>query len=138
MTNYVIAIPSYKRHSELSNKTIALLKKYKINHKNIYIFVANKTERKLYEENLDENLYNKIVVGKKGITKQRIFISKYFPEKQYVISLDDDIEKVFELKNKKLVELKDLDKFFRNAYKELIKKNLFLWGVYPTQMNSYV
>ena len=65
MTNYVIAIPSYKRHSELSNKTLALLKKYKINPKNIFIFVANKTE-KLYEENLDENLYNKIVVGKKA------------------------------------------------------------------------
>ena len=132
MTNYVIAIPSYKRHNELSNKTLTLLKKYNINPDNIFIFVANKTERKLYEENLDENLYNEIVVGKKGITKQRIFISKYFPEKQYIVSLDDDIEKVFELKNKKLVELKDLDLFFKNAYKELIKKNLFLWGVYPT------
>ena len=65
MTNYVIAIPSYKRHNELSNKTLALLKKYKINPHNIFIFVANKTERKLYEENIDKNLYNKIIVGKK-------------------------------------------------------------------------
>ena len=50
MTNYVIAIPSYKRHNELSNKTLTLLKKYNINPDNIFIFVANKTERKLYEE----------------------------------------------------------------------------------------
>ena len=88
----------------LSNKTLALLKKYKISPKKIFIFVANKKEEKLYEENLDEGLYNKIVVGKKGITKQRIFISKYFPENN-TSSPDDDIEKVFELKNKKLVEM---------------------------------
>ena len=118
MVNYVVAIPSYKRHNDLSNKTLALLKKYKISPNKIHIFVANKKEEKLYEEKLDKALYNKIVVGKKGITKQRIFISKYFPEKQYIVSLDDDIEKVFELRNKKLVELGSLDKFIIKAYNQ--------------------
>ena len=30
---------------------------------------------------MDPKMYNQIVVGKKGIVEQRVFISKYFPEK---------------------------------------------------------
>ena len=138
MVNYVVAIPSYKRHNDLSNKTLALLKKYKISPNKIHIFVANKKEEKLYEEKLDKALYNKIVVGKKGITKQRIFISKYFPEKQYIVSLDDDLEKVFELRNKKLVDLGSLDKFIIKAYNQLQKHKAYLWGVYPTPNEFYM
>jgi 3-hydroxyacyl-CoA dehydrogenase len=48
-------------------------------HKNkIYLFVANKEQYKLYEEHVPKNLYNKMIIGKLGITNQRIFISKYF------------------------------------------------------------
>ena len=102
MENYVIAIPSYKRHKELKEKTLALLNKYNIKSNNIYIFVANKAEKTLYESELEKSLYNKIIVGKKGITKQRIFISNFFPKGQYIVSLDDDVQKVFEMKGDKL------------------------------------
>lgn len=132
MENYVIAIPSYKRHKELKEKTLALLNKYNIKSNNIYIFVANKAEKTLYESELEKSLYNKIIVGKKGITKQRIFISNFFPKGQYIVSLDDDVQKVFEMKGDKLYDIKDLDAFFKNAYKKLKENNLFIWGVYPT------
>ena len=47
---------------------------------------------------MDPNTYGKIVVGKKGITNQRIFISKYFPVGTNIVSLDDDVEKMQKLK----------------------------------------
>ena len=57
-------------------------------------------------------MYHKLVIGKLGITHQRIFISKYFPIGQYIVSLDDDIEEVSKLRGTdKLVKIKDLNQF---------------------------
>jgi len=130
--NYIIAIPSYKRWIELSKKTLPTLKRSKINKNKIYIFVANKTEEKLYKKYLDPNTYGKIIVGKKGLVQQRKFISQYFPEGKMIVSLDDDIQKIIRLNhNNKLTELKQLDSFFQKAFRLLKNKNLYLWGVYP-------
>lgn len=46
MIDYVVAIPTYKRYEELINKTLSFLAKHSINPSKIYIFVANKTEKK--------------------------------------------------------------------------------------------
>lgn len=134
MSNYVVAIPSYNREDIIVPKTLTTLKEGKISKGKIYIFVANKQQEKLYEKTVPKNLYNKIIVGKKGITNQRIFISKYFPEGQYIVSMDDDVEELQMMKNKdKLVKIHDLDKFFKDAYKELKKEKLYIWGVYPVR-----
>ena len=130
--NYVVAIPSYKRWEEITKKTLPTLKRSKVNKNKIHVFVANKTEEKLYRKKLDPNTYGKIVVGKKGLVQQRRFISQYFPEGTMIVSLDDDIQKVIRLtKNEKLTELKNLDSFFKKAFRLLKEKNLYLWGVYP-------
>ena len=47
---YVVAIPSYQRPECLKNKTLKLLKKYKIKKEYIDIFVANQQEKVLYEK----------------------------------------------------------------------------------------
>ena len=131
-SNYIIAIPSYKRSKELSKKTLPTLKRSKINKNKIYIFVANKTEGKLYKKTLDPDTYGKIIIGKKGLVKQRKFISQYFPSGKMIVSLDDDINKIIRLTKKdKLTELKQLDAFFKKAFRTLKEKNLYLWGVYP-------
>ena len=130
--NYVIAIPSYKRYNEITKKTLPTLKRGKINKDKIYVFVANKTEAKLYKEKLDPNTYGEIIVGKKGLVQQRKFISQYFPQGTQIVSLDDDIQKLIKLnQHNKLTELKNLDSFFKKAFKLLKQKNLYLWGVYP-------
>ena len=148
MSDYVVAIPTYKRYNEVTKKTLLTLKKGGVSKDKIHVFVANKTEEKLYREKMDPNTYGKIVVGLKGITNQRIFISKYFPEGSCVVSLDDDVEKLQKLKgsnfkiskkktakksksNNKLVDIKNVDKFFRDAFSLLKKEGLNLWGVYP-------
>lgn len=133
MSNYVVAIPTYNRQDVLADKSLKTLIEGGVNKNKIYLFVANKEQYKLYENAIPKNMYNKIVIGKIGIANQRKFISKYFPEGQYIISMDDDVEEVLMLKGEKLVKLKNLDNFFKEAYQLLKKERLFIWGVYPVK-----
>ena len=131
--NYVVAIPSYNRSNNITEKVLTALQDGGVSSKKIYVFVANKAQEVLYKEAMPQNMYNKIVVGKLGITNQRNFISDYFPEGQYVVSLDDDITSLQTIRGGKYVHIHDLDKFFKDAYKLLKREKLFIWGVYPVK-----
>jgi len=133
MVNYVVAIPSYNRENVLANKTLKTLIDGNVNKNKIYIFVANKEQYNLYESVIPKNMYNSLIIGKKGIANQRNYIANYFPENQYVISMDDDVEEFDILKKDKLVKLTNVNDFFINAYKLLKKNNLFIWGIYPVR-----
>ena len=144
--SYIIAIPSYKRHLTIKKQTLAVLEKYKISPSLVYIFVANKTEEKIYRKSLD-NAYQKkltIVVGKKGLKNQRNFISSYFPEMTCIVQMDDDIKGIYKLTNynktnrreNKTKPLRNLDKFIRDAFSFCHTTETFLWGVYPV-FNAY-
>lgn len=147
MSDYVVAIPTYNRQDVVFKKTISTLLKGGVSSTHIYLFVANKEQERLYEDAVPKDSYNKIVVGKKGITNQRKFIAKYFEEGQYVISMDDDVEEFLMLKSTrrsitqkkrkltddKLVKMANVHKFFMDAYKIMKKENLYIWGVYPTR-----
>lgn len=135
-SNYVVAIPSYNRHNEIIDKTLTTLFDGGVKKSKIFIFVANKTQEELYSSVIPKELYNKIIVGKLGIANQRVFISNYFPDNKYIVSLDDDVEELQILKGERLVKLRDLDGFFKDAYKILKKEHLYIWGVYPVR-NAY-
>lgn len=130
---YKIVIPSYLRHKELEEKTLKTLQRNNINPKRIYIFVADNEERLKYINYLDCKLYGQIIIGVKGIRNQRIFISKYFNQGEYIVSCDDDIEDFYRLKmvdNKKTLEtIKNIEyEIMRNF---ILCKNYdkYLWGV---------
>jgi hypothetical protein len=132
--DYVIAIPSYKRADTLREKSLAVLQKYKIEPKRIYIFVANKEEEKAYKDALDPKTYKKIVVGVPKIGPQRNFIAGYFPVGKPVVQMDDDIRGFVEWsagakRNEK--ELGDLKSVIRRGFEECRKANCSLWGIYP-------
>jgi hypothetical protein len=131
--SYVVAIPTYNRVDEVVKKTLNTLKTGGVSANQIYLFVANKQQYTLYEQSVPKELYYKIVIGKKGITNQRIFISNYFKEGQYVISMDDDVEQFDILKGGKLVKLTKVNNFFLEAYELMKLKNLYLWGIYPVR-----
>jgi len=133
---YKVAIPSYKRSEPLLTKTLPTLIKGKVKSSNIFIFVADKEEKEIYEKAIPKHMYNKIVIGVPGITKQRIFIKNYFKEGDYVVSIDDDVEGLFKLKGEKLAKIHNIDAFFKHAYKMLKREKLFLWGIYPV-MNPF-
>ena len=87
--DYVVVIPSYDRVEILKEKTLKTLIEQNINPVKIEIFVANKEEEKIYKENIDKKLYNKIIVGKLGLLNQRNFINNYYPEGKYIIEIDN-------------------------------------------------
>tara|TARA_B110001469_G_C9644481_1_gene325190 strand:- start:1988 stop:2911 length:924 start_codon:yes stop_codon:yes gene_type:complete len=143
--SYVIAIPSYKRHTTLKKKTMKVLEHYKVPAKLIHIFVANKEEATLYKQELDAGSYGKIIVGQPGIKEIRNFMANYFPEGKHIVYLDDDISKLWrcvtkgdptEKKDNKLVQLESFDRFVKNAFKMSKKTGFHNWGVYPTD-NPY-
>jgi len=158
--DYILAIPSYKRHETLKKKTLRVLKEYNIPKQKIYVFVANKSEYDLYNETLDKNSYNKLVVGKPGIKEIRNFMANYFNEGQKIVYMDDDIGKVwqckndvepYDKKNNKVYKMVSLKKFFDQAFKLSEKTGFHNWGVYPrdnpyfmkptnrrTPLNNYV
>jgi len=144
-TDYIIAIPTYKRENTISNKTLKVLRKHRIPTNKIYLFVANKKQKKEYQSKVPTNYYGNIVVGVLGLKNQRNFISQYFPEGQFIVEIDDDITSILQIQNKvdpknrlhnSLVTIKGLDKFIRKAFRLLQQNNLYLWGIYPVP-NSY-
>ena len=67
---YEVAIPSYKRHEAINEKTLATLKRYGIPASKITIFVANKDEEALYKQSLKPGTYGKLVVGVVGVLRR--------------------------------------------------------------------
>lgn len=136
--SYVVAIPSYDRSVEINKKTLATLQRGQVSPSKIYVFVANKDELAKYKETMDPATYNKLVVGVKGITPQRAFISNYFPEGKQIVEMDDDVRDLLKLSSthtpgtyEKLQPIKNLDKFFKDAFKQLKESKLKLWGIFP-------
>lgn len=161
--NYIIVIPSYNRSDTIQAKTLLLLHKHNINHKLIFIFVANQEEYNIYYENIPKHLYNKLIIGELGLKHQRNFIMNYYPEGTHIVQMDDDLDKIVELvinnnthkntthkntqttihntlnKHKTLKSVRpinNLNKFIINAFKLCNDKKIFLWGVYPLS-NAY-
>ena len=143
---YVVAIPSYKRVNTLKNKTLRVLKESKIDPKKIYVFVADEEQKKLYRDALDDPNYRpKLVVGEPGIRNIRNFMANYFPEKQRIFYIDDDISHIYQNFNKvdpsnkkhnKLSPIKNLNGFILKAFDEAKKRKIDNWGVYPVE-NPY-
>jgi hypothetical protein len=128
-TEYVICIPSYKRHDVCNNKTLKTLSDNGISPKLIYVYVANKQEYDIYEQHLDKNKYNKLVVGKIGLVQQRAFISNQWNDNKHIVYLDDDIEKI-DLSLSPLFKKHKLDYFIKYAFNECKKQHSFIWGIY--------
>lgn len=134
--DYVIAIPSYKRIDILKDKTLTTLESYNIPQNKIYIFLANKEEYEKYKTEIGGK-YN-YVLGVLKLYKQRNFISKYFPVGKRLVQIDDDVSRITKLGNKKLIDLSNLDKFIKEAFKETKKLRCKLWGIYPVDNHFFM
>jgi hypothetical protein len=98
MSDWVIAIPSFKRSIQIKEKTLNTLQSYHIPLEQIYIFVASDEEALDYKR---ENPDYRIVIGVLGLPQQRNFIMDYFEIGTQIVSLDDDIEGIYQLISKK-------------------------------------
>lgn len=139
MEPYVIAIPSYERAEILRDQTLEVLTSCGVPSRLVHVFVANPEEAEAYLRVLPRHKYKEIVVGVRGITEQRKFISAYFPVGTKIVSMDDDVRSLLLLgQDGKMHVHEELDAFFREAFVELEKRNLFLWGVFPTPNPFYM
>ena len=125
--SYVICIPSYKRAEICNEKTLAMLKKNHISKSLINVYVANQEEYDEYKKILDPTLYNKLIIGKKGLVPQRKFITEQLPNNKNIVFFDDDVKMV----DLSMSKYKTLDAFFKDAFSECKKQKAFIWGVYP-------
>jgi len=90
-SDWLIVIPSYRRAEVLQKKTLETLKEFRIPPSKITIFVADKEEKKLYEEAIPKGSVKDIVVGVVGMDKIRNFILDYYPKGKHIVMMDDDI-----------------------------------------------
>ena len=154
LNDYVVAIPSYKRPQTLKNKSLRVLQEHKIDPKRIHIFVADKEQEKIYQNELPKGSYKKIIVGVPGIKNIRNFMPKYFKEGQKIFYIDDDIYKLFKAYNNdkgkvinkidknydrkynRLREENNLNEIIKQGFDEAKKRGYDNWGIYPIE-NPY-
>ena len=87
-----IAIPSYNRSDTIASKTLKFLRSQKYPASKIHIFVANDDEYELYNDSLNENLYDEIIIGVNVLKEQRNFITSFYKEDEIIIQMDDDVK----------------------------------------------
>ena len=129
MIDYKIVIPSYKRPQIFKDKTLALLKKYKIPIDNIDLLLGTPEEGQEYRKVLgNEFATNFIYHGQKGIGAVRNWIKwhyKYQTNIKYVVYIDDDIEDILDWQT----PLENFESFIENMFYETETKGLNLWGI---------
>jgi hypothetical protein len=124
--SFVIAIPSLSRSEVLCKKTLPFLEKNEIQHSSIFVFVV-KEEFEEYRQRVPSGI--SVVVGERGLVKQREFIHNYFQEGTHIICIDDDIQCVIDENRKPITTLKDV---IAEAQSLCDILGLRLWGLYPT------
>jgi cellulose synthase/poly-beta-1,6-N-acetylglucosamine synthase-like glycosyltransferase len=129
MTDYIVCIPSYKREKVCNEKTLSTLHKHKIDPKKIYVYVANEEDYEIYKNHLDSKLYNKLVIGKKGLVPQRQFISEQWSVNKKIVFFDDDVESI-DLSLSPKFKNHNLDYFIKDAFHECRENHSYIWGVY--------
>jgi len=148
--SYVIAIPSYNRVETLKDNTLSMLRRQNVPADKIIIFVANKAEERIYKKELPRDMYNKIVVGRKGLFNQLKFIRNFFNEGEHIVRIDDDVDEIFQrihskkhfdsgkISRKQLNKtmIIDLNHFIIEAFKIAKEYGFHLWGINQTS-NPY-
>jgi hypothetical protein len=164
---FQIAIPTYGRSGMIAHFTLKMLERYKVDPQRVTIFVADEVTKRLwvetgkkgkpqihadkaleeqrepdlYRERLKNNPYGKrIVVGVKNIGSQRNWIQNYYPEGTHLISLDDDLVKISELKDGKYVEIggaKAFHRLIRQGFAECHATGAHLWGLYASANEGF-
>lgn len=126
MSNWRVAIPSYKRAARLRDTTLNLLKKQDISRERIDVFVADAEEHALYLATLDPATYGNLIIAVPGMGAVRNFMTDYYEEGQPILYIDDDI-----------IDLLTLDPSFNlthfvdQAFATCIRDRLRLFGIYP-------
>ena len=121
--NFKIVIPSKNRINVFKNNCLKFLIDSNLIKNEIYLFVDS-LDIKSYKNEFDNKYNIKVIEGKTGLINQRNFIRDYFDEDTLLLHLDDDLKGVnYE---------GDLNEIIRNDFNNMIKKNILLGSINPT------
>jgi hypothetical protein len=125
MSDYVIAVPTYKRPKTCS-KTLSLLWKNNLLGKTT-LFVTG-DEYSLYKEECTRTglVPGNIVIGVVGLVAQRRFIYNHYPENTKIFMMDDDIDKYIDISGGS----PDMDDFITIGFDECLTQGARLFGLY--------
>jgi len=149
MPEYQIAIPTYGRPDGVKKLTLNYLEKTDVDLSRVTLFVANSEEKEKYQSS--NSTYN-IVVGEKGLTNQRHFISNYYDKGTPVFSFDDDVSAVEELELLKELEgtqkpldhpcrlrtVDDLSDLIERGFRLSSRRNIGLFGFYAVRNKGFL
>jgi len=156
---YELVIPTYQRWMpvcDMSNKrrfkkcktsfilmhSLGMLSRQRIPTSRVTLFVANETERKHYRAALAGSEWEKvrIEVSVLGNKNSRNFIMKFFPPGTYVVSIDDDVERIsWKIQDGMTPHVLrslppgSLEKIIFDGYRQMKEQKAFLWGVSTSQ-----
>jgi hypothetical protein len=132
MDSYQVAIPSYKRHTQIVSKTLRTLERQGVPANKITVFVADEEEKALYQKTIVDGSVKDIIVGVIGLVPQRNFISTYYPPNTHVVCMDDDVEKVYKATGSSQKDKQEINlpEFFEHAFNKMEEEKTSIWGIY--------
>jgi hypothetical protein len=138
-SDWVVAIPSYKRAETLRDKTLQVLRHYGIPTHRIHVFVANAAEAAAYKATLDPATYGHMHIAEPGMAAVRNYITRYFSVGKQIFNMDDDIRGFIEFsegarRNER--PLRDLSAAITAGFREARRTGFRLFGFYPVA-NGY-
>lgn len=149
MLDYQIAIPTYGRPDGVKKLTLNYLENTDVDLSRVTLFVANAAEKENYQSS--NPTYN-IVVGEKGLTNQRHFISNYYDKGTAVFSFDDDVSAVEQLELLKELEgtqkpldhpcrlksVEELSELIERGFRLSKRRDVGLFGFYAVRNKGFL
>jgi len=138
-SDWIIAIPSYKRAETLRDKTLTVLQHYRIPANKIHVFVATKDEHDTYKSTLKPGSYGHLHIAEPGMAAVRNYITRFFPVGKAIFNMDDDIRGFIEYsagakRNER--PLHSLTDAITAGFAQARKTGFRLFGFYPVA-NGY-
>lgn len=140
-TDWIIAIPSYKRAETLRDKTLATLTAHNIPPHKIHVFVANKEEYATYKGTLIPRTYGHLHIAEPGMMAVRNYITGFFPIGKAIFNMDDDIRGFIQWsptarRNER--PLQDLSRVITKGFEDARRTGFRLFGFYPVSNGFFM
>lgn len=99
-------VPSFQRSKIFQDKTLNYLDTMGIERDNIYVFIReDDNDFSAYQSIVGINL---IAIDIKGIGSTHNYITDHFDESEFIIEIDDDLEKIIDKERKPIESFKEL------------------------------
>lgn len=129
--NCQVAVPSYRRATMLSERTLRFLLHGGVNPKQVTVFVHDHDDQLPdYRRIARATGVNMEVTPVHGINAQRAAIRNHYPDGTRLVQVDDDVTALLRTPDRKaLVPVLDVAGFFDRAFYITRERGLWSWGL---------